>query len=240
MLSGAQKNMETIGKGSDYFKNRILSCDANYHNKENLKRCAEEVIDAYIPDMKFRKRDERYANQGRFRNGINPRRRLKPDTNIEAERFTLGDFVYNERNKCYHCPNGRVLKRNAHRFPIRHVLYDIYRSRVSDCISCSFRSRCLSKEDGKQRYILISRGRASDVSPDSVMIDAMKQKIDSPQGKKVYSQRLAIVEPVFANIRCHKRLDRFTLRSKAKVNVQWLLYAIVHNIEKTVHYGMAY
>ena len=67
MLSGAQQNMETIGKGTDYFKSRILSCDANYHNKENLRRCAEEEIDAYIPDMNFRKRDERYKNQDRFR-----------------------------------------------------------------------------------------------------------------------------------------------------------------------------
>jgi len=240
MLSGAQKNMETIGRGSDYFNNRILSCDANYHNKENLKRCAEEEIDAYIPDMKFRKRDERYENQGRFKNGINPRKRIKPDRNVEAARFTLTDFVYNERDKSYRCPNGRVLKRNAHRFPIRHVLYDIYRSRASDCIGCPFRSRCLSKEDGKQKYILIPLARAPGVAPDSVLIDAMKQKIDSPQGRKVYSQRLAIVEPVFANIRCHKRLDRFTLRSKVKVNVQWLLYAMVHNIEKTLHYGLAY
>jgi transposase len=240
MLSGAQQNMETIGKGTDYFKSRILSCDANYHNRDNLRRCAEEEIDAYIPDMNFRKRDERYKNQDRFRNGINPRRSIKSDTDIEAERFRPGDFVYDGRNKCYHCPNGKVLKRNAHCFPIRHVLYDIYRSRASDCIGCSFRSRCLSKEDGKQKYILIPLARAPGVSPDSVLIEAMKRKIDSPQGKEVYSQRLAIVEPVFANIRSQKRLDRFTLRSKAKVNIQWLLYAMVHNIEKTLHYGLAY
>ena len=43
---------------------------------------------------------------------------------------------------------------------------------------------------------------------------------------------MKIAEPVFANIRTHKRLDRFTLRSKIKVNIQWLLYCIVHNIGK--------
>ncbi|MFQ5825479.1 MAG: transposase, partial [bacterium] len=46
--------------------------------------------------------------------------------------------------------------------------------------------------------------------------------------------------PVFANIRSQKRLDRFTLRTKTKVNIQWTLYAIVHNIEKIMNYGMAY
>jgi hypothetical protein len=58
--------------------------------------------------------------------------------------------------------------------------------------------------------------------------------------RKIYSKRLAIIEPVFANIRARKRLDRFTLRTKTKVNVQWMLFALVHNIEKIVNYGMAY
>jgi len=55
-----------------------------------------------------------------------------------------------------------------------------------------------------------------------------------------YSQRLAIVEPIFANIRIQKRMDRFTLRGKGKVNVQWLLSCMVHNIEKILNYGVAY
>ena len=40
-----------------------------------------------------------------------------------------------------------------------------------------------------------------------------------PSGR-IYPQRLAIAEPVFANIRINKRLDRFTLRGKIKVNIQ--------------------
>jgi hypothetical protein len=50
---------------------------------------------------------------------------------------------------------------------------------------------------------------------------------------------LAIVEPVFGNLRSQKRLDRFTLRGKIKVTIQWLLYCMVHNIEKILHYGKA-
>jgi len=40
------------------------------------------------------------------------------------------------------------------------------------------------------------------------------------------------VEPVFANLRYNKGLDRFTLRSRKKVQGQWRLYCLVHNIEK--------
>jgi len=47
------------------------------------------------------------------------------------------------------------------------------------------------------------------------------------------------VEPVFGNLRANKRLDRFTLRGRAKVNGQWTLYCLVHNIEKLAHAGYA-
>jgi len=47
------------------------------------------------------------------------------------------------------------------------------------------------------------------------------------------------VEPVFANIKTQKRLGRFTPRSKVKVNIQWMLYCMVHNIEKIINFAMA-
>ena len=49
---------------------------------------------------------------------------------------------------------------------------------------------------------------------------------------------MKIIEPVFANIRIQKRMDYLTLRGKVKVNIQWLLYCIVHNIGKIGGYGM--
>jgi hypothetical protein len=67
----------------------------------------------------------------------------------------------------------------------------------------------------------------------------MAAKIDTEQGRKIYPQRFAIAEPVFVNLRTHKRLDRFTPRGKVKVNIQWLLYCMIHNIEKIMSYGFA-
>jgi hypothetical protein len=32
-------------------------------------------------------------------------------------------------------------------------------------------------------------------------------------------------------------MDRFTLRGKKKVNAQWQLFSLVHNIEKIAHVG---
>ncbi len=46
MLEGAKKNMQAIGAGEDYFKDKKVSADCNYHNKNNLTICDVEEIDA--------------------------------------------------------------------------------------------------------------------------------------------------------------------------------------------------
>ncbi len=70
--------------------------------------------------------------------------------------------------------------------------------------------------------------------------DAIRLKIDTVYGRKKYSERLKILEPVFGDIRAQKRMDQFTLRGRTKVNIQWRLYCLVHNIEKILHYGYSF
>ena len=70
--------------------------------------------------------------------------------------------------------------------------------------------------------------------------ERMKAKIDSPLGRQMITRRFATVEPVFGNLRGNKRLDRFTLRGRNKVDGQWKLYCMMHNIEKLAHRGYAH
>jgi transposase len=49
---------------------------------------------------------------------------------------------------------------------------------------------------------------------------------------------IATVEPVFANLQ-NKGMRRFTLRGRRKVNVQWKLYTLVHNVEKIANFAAA-
>jgi len=65
----------------------------------------------------------------------------------------------------------------------------------------------------------------------------MKKRIDSAEGRSRYGRRFATVEPVFGNLRYNKGLDRFTLRGRKKVDAQWKLFCLVHNIEKLAHHG---
>jgi hypothetical protein len=89
----------------------------------------------------------------------------------------------------------------------------------------------------KARQVSFFRGKA-DPAAINVM-ELMKQAIDSERGRALYGGRFATVEPVFGNLRHNKRLNRFTLRGQTKVDGQWKLYCLVHNIEKLAHHGYA-
>lgn len=67
----------------------------------------------------------------------------------------------------------------------------------------------------------------------------MIKRIDSRQGLDIYSHRMSVVEPVIGNITANKGLNRFSLCGKRKVQGQWQLFCLVHNIEKIMRYGMA-
>ena len=65
----------------------------------------------------------------------------------------------------------------------------------------------------------------------------MREKIDSRVGRHIYSQRLGVVEPVFGHINTMMGFKRFSLRGKKKVNGQWQLITMVHNLLKIHRYG---
>jgi transposase len=228
MLEGAKKNVAALGKDETYFQGKPLTADSNYHSYNSLVSCKAEKIDAYIPDMQFRKRDPRFADQQRFKDGLHGRQR--PDT--QPSLFTAADFSFDPSKQVYHCPQGKELTCHARYQTNRYRTYDVYHARVQDCAACPVKTRCLSKPTTSRRYLSVP----VDTQPPN-LIDELKAKIDTQQGKRIYARRLGIVEPVFANICVQKRMNRFTLRTKLKVNVQWRLFALVHNIGKIHTYG---
>ena len=219
ILDGAKENMEAIGQSEDYFAGKTFTADSNYHDPTNLKKCDEEKLDAYIPDKRFRNRDPRFHNERRQRG----RRK---------DRFTLTDFKYDRGTDNYICPNGKALKLRVKKTEADGVFYRRYVADADDCRGCELKARCIRGRNGKRRFLNVPVGRVP-----GNLTEVMAAKIDSEKGQKIYSQRIAIVEPVFANIRTHKGMDRFTLRGKVKVNIQWLMYCMVHNMGKIVSYG---
>lgn len=233
MLAGAQSALQAAGCGKAPLKDVQLSADTGYFSIENLEACRAAEVDAYIPDPQFRKRDPRFANARRYRR---PTDKHKERYQSKKRWFDVHDFHFDDRTKRLICPAGHALYIRTRNFYTAEGYRAIaYQAPKTACRNCALRAKCLRNPHTPSRQVHIFYGKR----PGSIT-DAMRAKIDTPQGRKIYSQRLANVEPVFANLRAHKRLDRFTLRGRLKVNIQWMLYCLVHNIEKILNFGRSY
>lgn len=215
----------------------VLSADSGYYSKSNLKDLEARGIDAFIPDNGYRKRDRRYEGQDRHK--------AKPEAlwdktpkQHKPKHFRPEDFrVAEDLSHCI-CPAGKRLYRSGTNCNIGGHRAIKFKGRQRDCEKCPLRAQCLRYPQRTQiRQVAIFSGKHAK-APDTAA-DRMKRKIDTERGREMIGRRFATVEPVFGNLRANKKLNRFTLRGRAKVDAQWKLYCLVHNIEKLAHNGYA-
>jgi transposase len=208
-------------------KETKLTADSGYHNREMLEYLEAKGIDAYLADTGFRSRDPR------FKDHKEPAERNKRK---DKQRFSQQEFIIDKKRATCRCPAGNAMWLKARRARIGHHLFMQFQAYEKDCQSCGLRKRCL--RDQRQltpRQINV----ALDITQEhkAGIIERMKRKIDSPWGRHIYSQRLGTVEPVFGHITDAIGIKRFSLRGKQKVDGQWKLMMMLHNILKIHRYG---
>ena len=217
MLEETERSLRAI-KGENPLKGTIMLGDNAYFSEDNLQIAQEKEIEAIIPDEQFRNRDED-LNEGERRKG--------------KEKFDVRHFTYIEEEDCYICPNGKVLTFRG-QVKLNRSEGNKYQSKPSDCKGCPYIEKChrsRKKKADKEK----SRGRTLYIpilKYEDNLCQKMREKIDTPKYKKLYSKRLGMIEPVFANLTYSKGINRFTMKGEEKVNIQWKLYNIVHNIGK--------
>ncbi len=215
----------------------LITADAGYHSEANLKALDKLKVEALIADNNMRSRDERFAGQDKYKALPDPIHD-KGGKPRKTARYQPRDFDYDAEEKTCICPAGKHLYQNGANCVHNGLVGVKFQGAQRDCVPCSLRDKCLrTPEKTKTRQVMFFRGKAQD-APENYT-DQMKRKIDSPEGRILYGQRFATVEPVFGNLRYNKGLDRFTLRGKKKVDAQWKLFCLVHNIEKLAHHGYA-
>jgi transposase len=231
MIEGTKENFTTIGD-SHVFDKAALTADSGFHSEKNVAMLEETQIDAYIADGQMRKRDPRFVDRDRYRQCFNKDRAAYYGT---ITTFTVDQFTMSDDKTHCSCPAGKRLHRNGAQVKVRGTTAVKFRSNKTDCVVCPLRKKCLRYPDRSEtRQVYFFRRKPE------TFTERMKQKIDSIKGRLIYNRRLATVEPVFAHIRSTLGLDRFTLRGKQKVNIQWLLYCMVHNLLKVHRYGGVY
>ena len=60
----------------------------------------------------------------------------------------------------------------------------------------------------------------------------MARKLRKKEGREIYAKRKTIVEPVFGQTKEARGLRRFLLRGLEKVNSEWTIWGLTHNINK--------
>lgn len=83
---------------------------------------------------------------------------------------------------------------------------------------------------------LVSIGREGKspkkIGPDKKLTKLMLEKLQTPEGKKLYKQRKGIVEPVFSWIKQVLGFRRFSVRGLSKVAGEWSLICCAINIKR--------
>jgi len=232
MLEGTKENFKEIGSEKDVFEKAKLVADSGYHTEKNMQMVMEEGIDAYIADTQFRKRDPRFADRDKYKKQSRKEQREFNGTKLL---YHPREFMITEDRKFCLCPEGKRLYYKA-TVDINGYKAMKFHGRKTDCRVCGARAKCLKYPDRTEaRQVAFFQGR--DKSAPETFTMKMKRKIDSITGRLIYNRRLGTAEPPFAHIRSIMKLDRFTLRGKRKVNTQWLLYCITHNIKKVHRYA---
>jgi transposase len=217
----------------------LITADAGYHSESNLQQLATMSVEALIADNEMRRRDERFATQDRHKAVPDP---LHDKSETEPRRaasvFQSCDFTYDAEARTCICPAGKSLNRNGERSVNRDNIWTRFQGKPRDCGPCALRVECLeAPATTVVRSVMFFRGKTAPLPETHTA--RMKRRIDAPDARERYALRFGTVEPVFGNLCYNKGLDRFTLRGRTKVNGQWALFCLVHNIEKLAHHGYA-
>ena len=232
MIDSTREQCRSAGI-DDVFKQTKLTADASYSSQASVGYTQDHRIDAYIADRNHRSRDPAFADADRYKERAREEKRRRAGTN--PNRFIAKDFDYDEAQRTCRCPAGNNLYRNGNNIDVNGYLGVKFRGAKSVRGPCTVRQRCLTTPDRtetKQVTIFIGQAESLKEKP----IEKMKRKFDTVMGRFIYNKRIAIVEPVFGNLQ-NKGMRRFTLRGKKKVDAQWKLFTLVHNIEKIAHCG---
>ena len=216
-------------------KGTLITADAGYHSEANLAALDQMNINALIADNLMRGRDERFADQARHQTQPDPlhnKGAAKKDG-----LFRPVDFNYDAAAGTCICPAGKALHSCGTNCTVNGRTHHKFQGSLSSCSGCALRAKCLRHPDKTEtRQVAFFAKHQPSPLPHT---QRMKERIDSHEGKHLYGERFATVEPVFGNLRHNKGLDRFTLRGQKKVDGQWKLYCMVQNIEKLAKHGYA-
>ncbi len=178
--------------------------DAGYGSEENYTYCEENGITPFIKYNYFHKEQKK---------------------SWKNDPFKSCNFHYNKEQDCYYCPMGQPMKRvyTSHPKTKTGFVQELAHYRVVRCVGCPLRGSC---HKGQGERVIQVNHRLNHYKTQA------RERLLSEEGLKHRSQRPADVEQCFGNLKWNKKFKRFLLRGLQKVEIEFGLLAISHNIAK--------
>ena len=185
--------------------------DNGYYSTDNILKAIEENLDIYIPDAQ----DAKY-----YGDAIR-----KPKKSVGSENCELGQ---DQEGLFLRCPGGRVMrewriKRNngkdCYRFPVLTP---------SLCQGCSYHAICVGKQSKNWKDFTILKDKVDERRT----LGEYLKKIHSETGRRIYSNRMPLIERAFAYLKELIGFRRFLRRGLNKVNNEWLLVCTTYNLTR--------
>lgn len=182
-----------------------LTADAGYGSEENYEFMENNLVDAYV---KYNYFDNEQHDNGESKGEFHP-----------------DNLFYNKSLDCYYCPMGQPMTFIGTKIAFTKAGYKITLSQyqAQNCSGCPLHGRCHKR---KQNRIIEVSHRGNELRTKA------RNRLLSEQGKIHRKRRPVDVEPVFAMIKNNRGFKRFSLRGIDKVNIEFGLLAIAHNLKK--------
>jgi transposase len=200
------EHLRQVKENLGFLPGKIIA-DAGYGSEENYLQLEQENIEAFVKYNTF------YQEQKK-------RRKIK-----EKEKYYARYFKYDEKRDEFICPQGQrliyektILTKTDNGFASERRIY-----RGQKCEGCPAREQCTRSKYGRsiQYSARLNRFRQE-----------ASKRLTSPEGIQLRSQRLIEAEAVFGLLKNNLKFRRFHLRGKEKVNTEWGLISIAHNMIK--------
>lgn len=144
----------------------------------------------------------------------------------QTKTFAKACFIYDAEQDIYHCPLGAPLPYAETKSDTKggeKVSRRVYRSEA--CATCPLQAKCVLKKNlSGQRTV------SRDVyTPER---ERMAAKMQTPEAKAIYDERMRIAETPFGIIKNVMGLRQFLLRGLEKVKTEWLWTCTAFNLGK--------
>ena len=184
---------------------QVVLADAGYVSGSHLAAAAEAAVTLYGP---WQANDASAA-----------KRQRQPPKQLPKEAF-----VWQPDRGCYECPRRHPLElvgqHRQKRSGTEAVTLYQYRCAAEHCQACPLREQCTPNP---------SAGRTISRSEHESLIEALKARMATDEGKRLYKQRRQTVELGFADLKEHRQVRRLSGRGQRRARIQIALSVLAHN-----------